>query len=556
MKVEIRANLLKAFMTESKAEDQCLADAVEHVWQEDRKLDVQLDELSDKTLEKLQAWISTPSRKDASTLGIARKISYYINVKANPTGTKVKMLEGLATALKTYIARSPHKWLFTETSDDQVLPYYVSDIRHKPGESDSPAQTSVTLRAVCRGSGEDDGITWYAKDLGSTVVELLQKKGYFLETPEACSTYAEEIKRYDQLHELTGHQFCASGYAFPTNEWRYTSEYVSMERDGMKSKVVMDDLNQEDDPNERHRNHNLTRTVSSSFWNRSNSGEDDDGTSAPVHPYVMVFDLVKHQHVKIHVNNLEPYQYDDTMATKLVLPESTKDIIQILIQGSADHMDDIVKGKTGGTIIIATGPPGTGKTLTAEVFSEAVKVPLYLVQCSQLGTDEEKLEKELSKVLARASRWKAILLIDEADVYVHSRGNDIRQNAIVGVFLRVLEYYQGILFMTSNRSTIIDDAIMSRATAWIRYQNPTPEEQRRIWTVLSRQFQIDLSPSLIRDLVANFRGISGRNVKNLLKLALPMSLAKKTPITLDLMKQVSTFLDLESHHAEGSADLP
>src|SRR6185295_19284784 len=104
----------------------------------------------------------------------------------------------------------------------------------------------------------------------------------------------------------------------------------------------------------------------------------------------------------------------------------------------------IVAGKTGGTIVFCTGEPGTGKTLTGEVFSEVIKRPLYVVQCSQLGTDEEELEKQLKKVLRRAQRWGAILLIDEADVYVRERGDDIQQNAIVGVFLRVLEYYRGI----------------------------------------------------------------------------------------------------------------
>jgi predicted membrane protein len=48
------------------------------------------------------------------------------------------------------------------------------------------------------------------------------------------------------------------------------------------------------------------------------------------------------------------------------------------------------------------------KTQTGEVYSEVVKRPLYAVQCSQLGTDEEELEKELREVLDRAARWKAI----------------------------------------------------------------------------------------------------------------------------------------------------
>ena len=73
-------------------------------------------------------------------------------------------------------------------------------------------------------------------------------------------------------------------------------------------------------------------------------------------------------------------------------------------------------------------------------FREASKKALYVVQCSQLGISAEQLEEKLSGVLERASRWGIILLIDEADVYIHERGNDLEQNAIVGVFLRLLEY--------------------------------------------------------------------------------------------------------------------
>jgi len=275
---------------------------------------------------------------------------------------------------------------------------------------------------------------------------------------------------------------------------------------------------------------------------------DADVVVTPVHPYIKVFDLGRHHFVLTHVRNLTLYVYDETAASKLVLDERTKSLITILVEGSSEVMEDIVKGKTGGTIVIATGPPGTGKTLTAEVFAEEIQKPLYVVQCSQLGTDEEKVENQLQKVLARASRWSAILLIDEADVYVHARGSDIQQNAIVGVFLRVLEHYRGVLFLTSNRSTVIDDAIMSRATAWIRYEYPTREQLAAIWDVLSKQYEMPMNGGTIRGLVNDFPKISGRNVKNLLKLGrmLHKRDPKKNKIDAELFQYVSNFLDLKA----------
>ena len=45
-----------------------------------------------------------------------------------------------------------------------------------------------------------------------------------------------------------------------------------------------------------------------------------------------------------------------------------------------------------------------------------------------------------------------MLLLDEADVYLERRSiNDLMRNSLVSIFLRLLEYFQGILFLTTNR---------------------------------------------------------------------------------------------------------
>jgi AAA+ superfamily predicted ATPase len=145
-------------------------------------------------------------------------------------------------------------------------------------------------------------------------------------------------------------------------------------------------------------------------------------------------------------------------------------------------------------------------------------------------------------VLGRSERWGAILLIDEADVYIHERGSDIEQNAIVGVFLRVLEYYRGVLFMTTNRGTLVDDAIISRLTARFRYKNPTADEQEQLWRVLASQNKIDLPESEIKVIVKSMQNLSGRDIKNLLKLAYVASLKKGSgKVSAETIKYVSRF---------------
>jgi AAA+ superfamily predicted ATPase len=47
--------------------------------------------------------------------------------------------------------------------------------------------------------------------------------------------------------------------------------------------------------------------------------------------------------------------------------------------------------------------------------------------------------------------------------------------------LRTLEYYQGIMFLTTNRVKQIDDAIASRIHFKIKYTELGPEQRREIW---------------------------------------------------------------------------
>ena len=70
-------------------------------------------------------------------------------------------------------------------------------------------------------------------------------------------------------------------------------------------------------------------------------------------------------------------------------------------------------------------------------------------------------------------------------------------NAVVGVFLRVLEYFNGLLFLTTNRIDDIDEAIVSRCIALIRYQAPDEAARARIWRVMAGQFGLALDAAQI-----------------------------------------------------------
>jgi AAA+ superfamily predicted ATPase len=104
------------------------------------------------------------------------------------------------------------------------------------------------------------------------------------------------------------------------------------------------------------------------------------------------------------------------------------------------------------------------------------------VSSGALGRTAEELEERLPLIFERASRWNALLLLDEADVFLEQRSiGDIYRNALVCAFLQTLEYYQGIMFFTTNRVERIDGAIASRIHFKIKYDHLEPGQRTKVW---------------------------------------------------------------------------
>ncbi|EMD86517.1 hypothetical protein COCC4DRAFT_166974 [Bipolaris maydis ATCC 48331] len=131
---------------------------------------------------------------------------------------------------------------------------------------------------------------------------------------------------------------------------------------------------------------------------------------------------------------------------------------------------DLVKGKGKGLILLLHGAPGVGKTSTAEGVAEMFKKPLFQITCGDLGTTATEVESALEMNFSLANKWDCILLLDEADVFLAERTKeDFKRNGLVAVFLRLMEYYSGILFLTTNRVGDFDEAFTSRIHVSLYY---------------------------------------------------------------------------------------
>jgi hypothetical protein len=233
-------------------------------------------------------------------------------------------------------------------------------------------------------------------------------------------------------------------------------------------------------------------------------------------PLIRAFSLDMKEYVFIDVRDLEEYVWDEKAIDRLVLPTKIDSILKKVFKADADKLfGDILKGKHGGMIILAHGGPGVGKTLTAEVFAENTKRPLYVMEMGELGTKLADVEQNLQRVFLRATRWNAVLLMDEADVFMAERNENLERSAIVGVFLRLLDYYPGMLFLTTNRRDVIDKAFQSRITLALDYPDLDEEARETVWSTMLGLAGITVTDGL--DGIPEIE-LNGRQIRNLVRL--------------------------------------
>ncbi|KAH6686735.1 hypothetical protein F5X68DRAFT_11932 [Plectosphaerella plurivora] len=151
---------------------------------------------------------------------------------------------------------------------------------------------------------------------------------------------------------------------------------------------------------------------------------------------------------------------------------------------------DLIRGKGSGLVILLHGVPGVGKTATAEAVAQANGKPLFVITCGDLGFTAKEVETALRDIFRLAHHWDCILLLDEADIFLSRREmSDLKRNALVSVFLRVLEYYSGILFLTTNRVGTLDEAFKSRIHVSLYYPPLSIDQTMAIFDVNIRRLE-------------------------------------------------------------------
>lgn len=317
---------------------------------------------------------------------------------------------------------------------------------------------------------------------GRKVVELNNKCGYI----QVTGNLEYKVMWWWREAPATGRAIVdKSGHAIFNPDNRNDEDYEDMHRDGT-GVIEIDDATEDD-----------LRTVD---------------------PYLTIFSFVAKKWGRVHVNQVADIQFRNDSFEKLVMPEDDKKLVMSLVRNAdASLVSDLIDNKGGGCVLLLHGKPGLGKTLTAEAVAEVLKRPLYSVSVGELGTNPEALETKLQTVLQTAQRWNAVLLLDEADVFLESRQTgDITRNAMVGTFLRLLEYYNGVLILTTNRVADMDKAFYSRISLALSYEDFNSDTREKVITNLLTTNNVALNAESIA-LIAKMN-VNGRQVKNAIRL--------------------------------------
>ncbi|KAI0450359.1 P-loop containing nucleoside triphosphate hydrolase protein [Xylaria acuta] len=265
-------------------------------------------------------------------------------------------------------------------------------------------------------------------------------------------------------------------------------------------------------------------------------------------PFAIGYSLAKKEWCRFLVQNLRPVQWKPDAWEKLILEEEQKLVLQALVTSHSypENARDQPEQKGKGLVILLHGTPGSGKTLSAE--SSAELTHKALISTSMASLDTERLsfifERNLRRLLQYATLWKAIVLLDEADVFLEMReekAGNAERNALVAIFLKELEYFSGIIFLTTNRVETFDWAMKSRIHLALGFTPPGTSVRRQMWrqalgAVPADELGIGDMDEAVKILAD--RNLNGREIYNTLNTARTIAKFERKKLLLEHMQKV------------------
>ncbi|KAF2264299.1 P-loop containing nucleoside triphosphate hydrolase protein [Lojkania enalia] len=274
--------------------------------------------------------------------------------------------------------------------------------------------------------------------------------------------------------------------------------------------------------------------------------ENVDKTLCP--PFVYGYSLAIKEWCRFYVSSIHGVHWNKKSLESLVMKEDQKELLHALVSSHdfPENPRDETRQKGKGLVILLHGSPGSGKTLTAECCAEITEKALFSTSLAELNKENRPwwFEYRLKQVLQYATIWKAVVLLDEADVFLEKRRDDVgdasERNALVAVFLKHLEYFSGIVFLTTNRVEVFDEAMKSRIHLALGYKTPELEMRRMLWiNALERatreKLNEELEEAIDSWIVVN---LNGREIANAVNTAQTLARFERKSLQLEHIEKV------------------
>ncbi|MEP6712821.1 MAG: ATP-binding protein [Ferruginibacter sp.] len=128
-----------------------------------------------------------------------------------------------------------------------------------------------------------------------------------------------------------------------------------------------------------------------------------------------------------------------------------------------------------GYSVIFNGPGGSGKKMTAATLGKSLNRDVYHVDLSQVVSKYiGETEKNLARIFDAAENKSWILFFDEADALFGKRtevkdAHDKYANQEVSYLLQRIEGHDGLVILSTNKKTNIDEAFLRRIHSVIKF---------------------------------------------------------------------------------------
>lgn len=173
--------------------------------------------------------------------------------------------------------------------------------------------------------------------------------------------------------------------------------------------------------------------------------------------------------------------------------------------------------------------------------ADAMRKPLYSLSAGELGDKAAAAEQSLQRALELSSKWGAVLLLDECDVFLEARtAADLQRNQLVSVFLRLLEYYEGVMFLTTNRPAALDPAFESRVHLTLHYPPLEPDSRLAIWRTFTQPAPGGGGSAIATADLGRLAQLdfNGRQIKNIVKTARLLAAKDEAPLAIGHIRTV------------------